>query len=187
MTQTHDPLRGFDLLVHPATNRSTAFTQQERDTLGLHGLLPAQVSSMQSQQTRVLEGLRRKAYDIERYIALQALQDRNERLFYRTLVDNLEELMPIVYTPTVGQACKEFAHIFRRPRGFYVTPDDLGQIRQNLENWPEAEVKVVVMTDAWWASTRREAMVNRRRLSRTRSSRSSGRGGVAEGFGGNTG
>ncbi len=142
---THD--YGSDLLFHPSTNKSTAFTLEERRRLGLRGLLPAQVSTMERQKERVLESLRRKAYDIERYIALRALQDRNERLFYRTLIDHIDELMPIVYTPTVGQACREFAHIFRQPRGFYVTPSDRGEIRQNLDNWPEPDVRVVVVTD----------------------------------------
>ena len=142
---THD--YGSDLLLHPSTNKSTAFTLEERRRLGLRGLLPAQVRTMERQKKRVLESIRRKAYDIERYIALQALQDRNERLFYRTLIDHIDELMPIVYTPTVGQACREFAHIFRRPRGFYVNPSDRGDIRQNLDNWPEPDVRVVVVTD----------------------------------------
>ena len=138
---------GSDLLFHPSTNKSTAFTVEERERLGLRGLLPARVSIMDRQKDRVLEGLRRKDVDIERYIALRALQDRNERLFYRTVIDHIDELMPIVYTPTVGQACKEFAHIFRRPRGFYVTASDRGEIRQNLDNWPESDVRVVVVTD----------------------------------------
>jgi malate dehydrogenase (oxaloacetate-decarboxylating)(NADP+) len=139
--------RGFELLSHPSTNRATAFTLEERQQLGLRGLLPARVSTMERQKERVLENVRRKAYDIERYIALQALQHRNERLYYRTLIDHIDELMPIVYTPTVGQACKEFAHIFRQPQGFYVTPADRGEIRQNLDNWPEPDVRVVVVTD----------------------------------------
>ncbi len=135
------------MLVDPATNKSTAFTVEERSRLGLGGLLPAQVGTLELQKERVLGSLRRKAYDIERYIALRALQDRNEVLFYRTLIDHIEELMPIVYTPTVGQACREFAHIFRRPRGFYVTPADRGRIRANLDNWPEPDVRVAVLTD----------------------------------------
>ena len=102
---------------------------------------------MERQKKRVLENVRRKTSDIERYIALQALQNRNERLFYRTLIDHIDELMPIVYTPTVGQACEEFSHIFRQPRGFYVTSSDRGEIRQNLDNWPEPDVRVVVVTD----------------------------------------
>jgi malate dehydrogenase (oxaloacetate-decarboxylating)(NADP+) len=138
---------GADLLFHPSTNKSTVFTLEERQRLGLRGLLPARVSIMDRQKERMLEGIRRKESDIERYIALRALQDRNERLFYRTVIDHIDELMPIVYTPTVGQACKEFAHIFRRPRGFYVTPADRGVIRENLDNWPEADVRVVVVTD----------------------------------------
>jgi len=139
--------RGYDLLLHPATNKSTAFTAEERKRLGLRGLLPARIGSMERQKVPVLEGIRRKDDDIERYIAMQALQDRNERLFYRALIDHIDELMPIVYTPTVGQACKEFAHIFRRPRGFYVTLADRGAIRDNLDNWPEADVRVIVVTD----------------------------------------
>jgi malate dehydrogenase (oxaloacetate-decarboxylating)(NADP+) len=96
---------------------------------------------------RVLENLRRKEHDIERYIFLIALQARNERLFHRTLIEHIDELMPLVYTPTVGQACREFAHIFRQPRGFYVTPSDRGRIRANLANWPERDVRVIVITD----------------------------------------
>ena len=138
---------GVELLLHPTTNKSTAFTLDERERLGLGGLLPAQVSTMERQIERVLENLRRKESDIERYIALRVLQDRNERLFYRTLIDHIDELMPLVYTPTVGQACREFAHIFRRPRGFYVTPRDRGKIRANLDNWPAHDVGVVVVTD----------------------------------------
>ncbi|MEN8375653.1 MAG: NAD-dependent malic enzyme [Gemmatimonadota bacterium] len=139
--------RGADLLFHPATNKGTAFTDEERLSLGLRGLLPPHVNTLSQQQQRVLEGVRRKEYDIERYIALRALQDRNERLFYRTLIDDIDELMPLVYTPTVGQACKEFAHIFRRPRGFYVTASERGEVRQTLDNWPEPDVRTVVVTD----------------------------------------
>jgi malate dehydrogenase (oxaloacetate-decarboxylating)(NADP+) len=91
--------------------------------------------------------MRRKESDIERYIFLTALQERNEHLFFRTLLDNIDEVMPLVYTPTVGQACREFAHIFRHTRGFYVTPDDRGRIRENLRNWPGDDVRVVVVTD----------------------------------------
>ena len=138
---------GFNLLNHASTNKSTAFTADERQRLGLRGLLPAQVSSLETQQARFLVNIRRKGYDLQRYIALRALQDRNERLFYRTLIDHIDELMPLVYTPTVGEACKEFAHIFRQARGFYVTPLDRGEIRQNLENWPHEDVRVVVVTD----------------------------------------
>ena len=91
--------------------------------------------------------MRRKTYDIEKYIFLSALQGRNQRLYYRTVIDNIEEIMPLIYTPTVGQACKEFAHIFRQPKGFYITPDDKGSIREMLDNWPGDDVRVLVITD----------------------------------------
>jgi len=133
--------------LHSPTNKSTAFTVEEREKWGLRGLLPAHVSTMEEQKERVLETIRRKAFGIDRYIAFQALQNRNERLYYRTLIDHIDELMPIVYTPTVGQACREYAHIFGQPRGFYVTPDDRSEVRTNLDNWPEKEVRVVVLTD----------------------------------------
>lgn len=136
-----------DMLRDPAVTKSTAFTREERDALKVRGLLPYAVTSLEDQKARVLENMRRKHFDIERYIFLTALQDRNETLFYRTLIDNIEEVMPLIYTPTVGQACREFAHIFRRPRGFYINPEDKGQIRAMLDNWPEDDVRVVVMTD----------------------------------------
>lgn len=143
----NDQKRGFDRIYHPATNKSTAFTKDEREEYGLNGLLPARVRTMEWQQKRVLANVRRKEYDIERYIALQALQNRNERLYYRTLINHIDELMPIVYTPTVGQACKEFASIFRHPRGFYANISDKGKIRKNLDNWPHKDVRVIVVTD----------------------------------------
>ena len=146
MTETKHPT-GFDALRDPAINKSTAFTADERDRLKLRGLLPAAVFSQSLQLERVLSNIRRKNNDIEKYIFLTALQNRNERLFYRTLIDNIDELMPVVYTPTVGQACKEFAQIFRQTKGFYVTPDDRGRVRDNLDNWPEDDVRVVVVTD----------------------------------------
>jgi malate dehydrogenase (oxaloacetate-decarboxylating)(NADP+) len=138
---------GYDLIRDAGLNKSTAFSQEERDSLGLRGLLPHKICSIEVQEQRALENVRRKAYDIERYVFLTALMERNERLFYRTLINNIEELMPLIYTPTVGQACKEFAHIFRKPQGFYITPDDLGSVREILDNWPEEDVRVVVVTD----------------------------------------
>ncbi len=146
MTKAHQPV-GFEFLQDPRWNKSTAFTQEERERYKLRGLLPATICSQAVQQQRVMENLRRKDYDIERYIFLLALQGRNERLFYRTVIDNLVEIMPIIYTPTVGQACKEYAHIFRQPRGFYITPDDRGSVREILDNWPYEDVRVIVVTD----------------------------------------
>ncbi|MGI9353088.1 MAG: NAD-dependent malic enzyme [Rhizobiaceae bacterium] len=136
-----------DILRDPAKTKSTGFSREEREQYGIRGLLPYAVTDIESQKQRALKNMRRKHYDIERYIFLSALHDRNEALFYRTVIDNIEEIMPLIYTPTVGQACKEFAHIFRRPRGFYITPDDKGQIREILDNWPESDVKVTVITD----------------------------------------
>ncbi len=140
-------LRGLHLLDSGTYNKSTAFTAQERERFGLRGLLPHKINTQDMHQTRALGNLRRKAYDIEKYIFLSALQDRNEKLFYRLIIENVDEIMPLIYTPTVGQACKEFAHIYRRPKGFYITPDDKGQIRSMLDNWPEDDVKVTVVTD----------------------------------------
>lgn len=140
-------LRGYDVLHNSALNKSTAFTMQEREDLGLRGLLPHNICSQETHQARALANMRRKAYDIEKYIFLSGLQDRNQKLFYRTVIDNIEETMPLIYTPTVGQACKEFAHIFRRPQGFYITPDDKGHIREMLDNWDADDVKVIVVTD----------------------------------------
>ena len=146
MTDTKSPT-GFDLLRDPALNKSTAFTNEERDRLKLRGLLPAAVCPQPLQLERVLENIRRKHNEIEKYIYLTALQSRNARLFHRALIDNIDELMPVVYTPTVGQACKEFAHIFRQTKGFYITPEDRGRVRDNLDNWPEEDVRVIVVTD----------------------------------------
>ena len=147
MKSESDTPTGYAVLRDPALNKSTAFSEEERDRYRLRGLLPARVCGQATQIHRVLGNLRRKAHDIERYIFLLALQGRNERLFYRTLIEHIEELMPLVYTPTVGQACKEFAHIFRQPRGLYITPDDRGRIGSLLKNWPETDVRVIVITD----------------------------------------
>lgn len=138
---------GRSLLNDRTRTKSTAFSREERDALGLRGLLPYNVSDLETQKRRVLENMRRKAFDIERYIFLTALQERNQTLFYRTLIDHIEEIMPLIYTPTVGQACKEFAHIFRKPQGFYITPEDSGHISSMLDNWPENDIRVIVITD----------------------------------------
>ncbi|WP_290696513.1 NAD-dependent malic enzyme [Lacinutrix sp.] len=139
--------RNFDVLHDGSLTKSVAFTREEREQLGLRGLLPYSVANQDMQVTRVMHGLRRKAYDIERYILLSALQDRNEKLFYKVVIDHIEEVMPLIYTPTVGQACKEFSHIFKRSKGFYITPEDKGEISKILDNWPEKDIRVIVITD----------------------------------------
>jgi malate dehydrogenase (oxaloacetate-decarboxylating)(NADP+) len=139
--------RGADLLLDPHLNKGTAFTDAERDALGLRGLLPPRVSTFEQQVARVLENVRRLTSDLEKYIFLVALQDRHENLFYRVVMDNIEEMMPIIYTPTVGQGCVEFGHIFRRPRGLYVAYKNRGRIRELLKNWPHRDVRVIVVTD----------------------------------------
>jgi len=135
-------------VLHDAShNKSTAFTGPERDALGLRGLLPHKVSTQEQQSDRVMQNLRRKTSDIEKYIYLMSLLDRNERLFYYTARHHIREIMPLIYTPTVGQACQEFSHLFQAPKGMYVTPDDKGRIREMLDNWPEDDVRVIVITD----------------------------------------
>jgi malate dehydrogenase (oxaloacetate-decarboxylating)(NADP+) len=139
--------KGVALLHDPTLNKGTAFSEAERDALGLRGLLPPRVFTLDQQMPRVLENLRRKPNDIEKYIFMMALLDRNETLFYRFLLDHLAELMPIIYTPTVGQACLEYAHLFRRSRGLYVSANDRGRIARILRNWPSDDVRVIVVTD----------------------------------------
>jgi malate dehydrogenase (oxaloacetate-decarboxylating)(NADP+) len=138
---------GVDLLHDPILNKGIAFSEKERDALGLRGLLPPRVSSQEEQISRALENLRAKPSDLERYIFMIALQDRDETLFYHTVLDHLEELMPIIYTPTVGRACQEYGHIFRRPRGVFISIRDAGRVTRVLRNWPHKDVRVIVVTD----------------------------------------
>ena len=141
------PAKGVDWLHHPVFNKGTAFTEAEREALGLRGLLPPHVQTMKEQMERVMNNFRIKSSDLERYIQLVSLQDRNETLFYRVVMDHLEEMMPIIYTPTVGKACQEYGHIFRRSRGFYLSSNDCGLMEKILRNWPTRDVKVIVVTD----------------------------------------
>jgi malate dehydrogenase (oxaloacetate-decarboxylating)(NADP+) len=138
---------GAALLLDPRLNKGTAFTEAERDALKIRGLLPPHVHTIEEQQARVLENYKHKPNALEKYIFMIALQDRNETLFYRTVIDNIYEMMPIIYTPTVGEACAKFGHIFRQPRGLYVSTKHKGRIAKVLRNWPEKDVGVIVVTD----------------------------------------
>ncbi len=147
MSDKNSNLTGVDRLHNPLYNHGTAFTEAERDAYKLRGLLPPRVFSPERQARRSLENYRKKPTDLEKYIYLIGLEDRNETLFYRLVTDNLEEMMPIIYTPTVGKACQEYAHIFRRPRGLYISANDKGRIAEVLANWPHDDVDVIVVTD----------------------------------------
>jgi len=138
---------GYDLMLNGLLNKGTAFTAAERDALGLRGLLPPRVSTLEQQVRRALRNLRAKENDLEKYIFLHALQNRNETAFYRVVLDHLEETMPIVYTPTVGQACLEFGAIYRRPRGMWISIEDRGRVAEVLANWPHQDVRLIVVTD----------------------------------------
>ena len=138
--------RGLALLRNPIFNKGTAFSAEERDAFGLRGLLPAHVLTMEEQAERVLINLRRLGNDLEKYIALNSLRDRNETLFLRVVCDNIDEIQPLIYTPTVGLACQRFGDIFERPRGVYIAANDRGRIAEVLRN-AQREARLIVVTD----------------------------------------
>ena len=139
--------RGMNLLDAPLLSKGTAFTQTERTAFGLHGLLPAEVETLEQQVVRAYEAYQRKDEDLERHIYLRALQDTNEVLFYKLLLDHIEEMTPIVYTPTVALACEQFSHIYRRPRGLFISYPLRDSLAELLRNRPNKDVDVIVVTD----------------------------------------
>ncbi|GLT85454.1 hypothetical protein SLE2022_036440 [Rubroshorea leprosula] len=138
---------GYSLLRDPRHNKGLAFTEKERDAHYLRGLLPPVVLSQELQEKRLMNTLRQYQVPLQRYMAMMDLQERNERLFYKLLVDNVEELLPVVYTPTVGEACQKYGSIFRRPQGLYISLKEKGKILEVLKNWPERSIQVIVVTD----------------------------------------
>jgi len=140
-------LRGIELLNTQILNKGTAFTGQERTELGLHGLLPPQIESLDEQVVRAHQAFQRKQDPLERHIYLRALQDTNEVLFYRLLLDHIEEMTPVVYTPVVALGCQQFSHIYRRPRGLFISYPFRDSIATLLRNRPNREVDVMVVTD----------------------------------------
>ncbi|XP_057657224.1 NADP-dependent malic enzyme [Diorhabda carinulata] len=138
---------GIDHLRDPRLNKGLGFTLEERQALGIHGLQPARFKTQEEQLELCRISIERYQEDLNKYIYLTELQDRNEKLFFRLLSENIESLMPIVYTPTVGLACQKFGLIYRRPRGLFITINDIGHVFDVLKNWPEPNVKAIVVTD----------------------------------------
>jgi malic enzyme len=156
MTDSHDGraprrrrvlLRGQALIDEPLLNKGTCFTHEERDRLGLRGLLPPAVATEEEQAVRAYGNFLRAEGDLGRYVFLASLQDRNETLFYRLLMRHIDEMAPVFYTPTVGRICEEYSHIYRRPRGLYVSAADRGHIAGLLRNSPRTGARVLVITD----------------------------------------
>ncbi|RLN21759.1 hypothetical protein C2845_PM07G37230 [Panicum miliaceum] len=138
---------GYTLLRDPHHNKGLSFTEKERDAHYLRGLLPPAVVSQDLQIKKIMHNLRQYQLPLQRYMAMMDLQERNERLFYKLLIDNVEELLPVVYTPTVGEACQKYGCIFRQPQGLYVTLRDKGKVLEVLRNWPQRNIQVIVVTD----------------------------------------
>jgi malate dehydrogenase (oxaloacetate-decarboxylating)(NADP+) len=139
--------RGIELLHDPSLNKSTAFTEAERQTFGLVGLVPDVTETEDLQLRRVMLQLGHKLTDLDRYIYLVNLLDHDETLFYRTIMSDPARFLPIVYDPTIGEACLKFGHIYRGPRGMYLSIGRRGKVRDILRNWPEKDVRVICVTD----------------------------------------
>ncbi|KAE8712555.1 NADP-dependent malic enzyme [Hibiscus syriacus] len=144
---TYSVASGYSLLRDPHHNKGLAFTEKERDSHYLRGLLPPAVISQQLQEKKSMNNIRKYQVPLQKYMSMMELQERNERLFYKLLIDNVEELLPIVYTPTVGEACQKYGSIFRRPQGLYISLKEKGKVLDVLKNWPERSIQVIVVTD----------------------------------------
>ncbi|KAL6568195.1 hypothetical protein OROHE_003879 [Orobanche hederae] len=138
---------GYPLLRDPHYNKGLAFSEKERDAHFLRGLLPPVVISQELQVKKMMHSMRRYQVPLQRYMAMMDLQERNERLFYKLLIDNVEELLPVVYTPTVGEACQKYGSIFRQPQGLFISLKEKGKILEVLKNWPQKKIQVIVVTD----------------------------------------
>lgn len=138
---------GYSLLRDPHHNKGLAFTIRERDAHFLRGLLPPTVASQDLQVKKMMHNIRQYQVPLQKYMAMMDLQERNQRLFYKLLIDNVEELLPIVYTPTVGEACQKYGSIFMRPQGLFISLKEKGKILEVLRNWPEKNIQVIVVTD----------------------------------------
>jgi malate dehydrogenase (oxaloacetate-decarboxylating)(NADP+) len=140
-------ISGVSLLRDPRMNKSTAFTEGEREALGLVGLVPEGIDTEETQLQRVMLQLAKKPTDLEKYIFLSQLQDTDETLFYKVVMSDPAQFLPLVYTPTVGEACLQFGHIIRRPKGMYISMKRKGRVREILRNWPERDIRFIVVTD----------------------------------------
>ncbi|KAF5932380.1 hypothetical protein HYC85_028551 [Camellia sinensis] len=138
---------GYSLLRDPHHNKGLAFTEKERDAHYLRGLLPPVTMSQKLQEKKLMDNIRQYQVPLQKYMAMMDLEERNERLFYKLLIDNVEELLPVVYTPTVGEACQKYGSIFKRPQGLYISLKEKGKILEVLKNWPEKSIQVIVVTD----------------------------------------
>lgn len=138
---------GYTLLRDPHHNKGLAFTEKERDAHYLRGLLPPATISQQLQEKKLMNTIRQYQLPIQKYTAMMELEERNERLFYKLLIDHVEELLPVVYTPTVGEACQKYGSIFKRPQGLYISLKEKGKVLDVLKNWPQKSIQVIVVTD----------------------------------------